>query len=129
MRRLLCALAFVTLAACGDDAAELGDVDAATAEPRLHDDSSCFAMTSYRIDEGRSVLVSPYGMELEFAETIKLSASATKASACEFACEWEAEHCEGGARETCGSDPTGAPVECLDKWEAGDPIPEEGDDG
>lgn len=115
MRRLLWALALaVPLAACGDDGGELGDVDAATAAPRPHDDATCVAVVGHHPDDGWSVMMAldgwgaPSGFELAYV-------GGGEAEACAAACEWEAEHCDGGAREPCGNAPDREPTRCVDE--------------
>lgn len=118
MRRLLWALALaVPLAACGDDGVdELGDVDAAIAAPRPHDDDSCFAAVSYDEVHGWEFWAMPDGVDGGGSEYRALD-GVDAAGACAAACAWEDERCEGGARETCGISPLRDAATCADAWE------------
>lgn len=110
MKRLLCALAFVTIAACGDDAAELGDVDAATAAR----DELCFGIAS---GMGSEWFASVQWHDAQ-GKLLRVGAQSearidTEREACALACEWEEEHC-GGARPDCGAHPEIDDGRCSD---------------
>lgn len=117
MRRLLWALALaVPLAACGDDGGELGDVDAAIVAPRPHDDDSCFTVVgaNHPDDGGWNVVTAPRGWSGDDDAYDFTLIDGDEAEACAFACGWEAEHCDGGAREPCGNAPDREPTRCTD---------------
>lgn len=110
MRTLLLALAF-TIAACGDDAAELGDVDAATAAR----DELCFGIASELGPAVWSVSVQWHDAQ---GKLLRVGAQSearidTEREACALACEWEEEHC-GGARPDCGAHPEIDDGRCTD---------------